>query len=990
MFRPALLLSAFILSHSAVGAADARTARAELASQFNDVVQPFLWSYCLDCHGAVEPEAMLNLARFQSTEDVASGHQTWHELAARVQAGEMPPSDFEPQPTEQTRQQVVDWIERFRRFEAERLAGDPGLVLVRRLSNAEYNNTIRVLTGHNLQPTATFPVDPANEAGFDNSGESLAMSPALMNKYMEAARSVSQHLILSPIGLDFAAHPVMTDTDRDKYCVRRIVDFYHRQPTQLKDYFFALWTARQANKGNGPGDRSSASPIDFRKLARQHKLSAKYLRTVSELLQQQPAVGPIALLQQQFMEIPDDRVAAARAATDMEQFVLALRARLVPDVRRLSVDGIHKGAQAFVLDRNRQYADNRRRLNEDALQPETDSEDESTTAAKDPIASALTVPVDPAERQPHIEAFEKFCRVFPDAFYISERGRDYVEESKKQQGEKGRLLSAGFHSMMGYFRDDQPLYDLILDEGGQRRIDELWDELNMVASAPMRQYLSFLWFERTDSRYLRDAEFDFARPENLAALSEPLVQQLAKQYLAKAERSGASPEALQAIQFYFDDMNQQMRRVERLRKQAEPLHVDALLQLASKAWRRPLSDSERSQLRQFYRSLIEEDQLNHEQAVRDVLTSILLSPHFSYRLDLQVHQSSLQPLTDYELASRLSYFLWAGPPDDRLLQLAAEGRLRNADVLKAEAARMLKDDRVAQMVTEFVANWLGFRRFEHHNSVDRERFPMFDDQLRASMFEEPIRFVTDLIRHDRSVMQLLNAEHTFADRALAEHYQMPFPADAADDKWLRIDDAGRYGRGGVLPMSVFLTMNAPGLRTSPVKRGYWVVRQLLGERIPPPPPGVPELPADESQLGELTLREALARHRKLPACAVCHDRFDSVGVVFESYGPVGERRDVDLGDRPVDTAAVFPDGVERRGVDGLRDYLQEHRRADFVRQLNRKLLSYALSRSLILPDELLLEQMEAALENDDGRFGAIVDVVVTSPQFLNKRGRPED
>ncbi|GAB5441152.1 MAG: DUF1592 domain-containing protein [Fuerstiella sp.] len=987
MFRSALLLPVLFLSHSAASAVDAKAARAELTSQFNNVVQPFLRSYCLDCHGAAEPEAMLNLARFQTAEDVASGHQTWHEIAARVQAGEMPPSDFEPQPTQQTRRQVVDWIERFRRFEAERLAGDPGLVLVRRLSNAEYNNTIRSLTDHDLQPTATFPVDPANEAGFDNSGESLAMSPALMNKYMEAARFVSQHLVLSPTGLAFAAHPVMTDTDRDKYCVRRIVNFYHQQPTQLKDYFFALWTARQANSGNRAGIGSS---IEFQRLARQHKLSAKYLRTIAELLEQQAAVGPIALLQQQFQDLPDDRDAAAGAAADMEQFVMALRARLVPEVRRLSVDGIHTGAQAFVLDRNRQYAANRRRFDEQALRPETDSDDESTTVATDPIAAALTVPGDPATRQPHIEAFEQFCSVFPDAFFISERGRDYVEESKKQQGEKGRLLSAGFHSMMGYFRDDQPLYDLILDETGQRRIDELWDELNTVASAPMRQYLSFLWFERTDSRYLRDAEFDFARPENLAALSEPLVQQLAEQYLAKAERSGASPEALQAIQFYFDDMNQQMRRVERLRKQAEPLHVDALLQLASKAWRRPLSDSERSQLRQFYRSLIEEDQLNHEQAVRDVFTSILLSPHFSYRLDLQAHQSAPQPLTDYELASRLSYFLWAGPPDERLLQLAAEGRLRNADVLKAEAARMLKDDRVTQMVTEFVANWLGFRRFEQHNSVDRERFPTFDDQLRASMFEEPIRFVTDLIQHDRSVKQLLNAEHTFVNRSLAQHYQIPFPADTADDEWLRLEDARRYGRGGVLPMSVFLTINAPGLRTSPVKRGYWVVRQLLGERIPPPPPGVPELPADESQLGELTLREALARHRELPACAVCHDRFDSVGVVFESYGPVGERRDVDLGDRPVDTAAVFPDGVERRGVDGLRDYLQQHRRADFVRQLNRKLLSYALSRSLILPDELLLEQMEEAVENNNGRFGAIVDVVITSPQFLNKRGRPED
>ena len=188
-------------------------------------------------------------------------------------------------------------------------------------------------------------------------------------------------------------------------------------------------------------------------------------------------------------------------------------------------------------------------------------------------------------------------------------------------------------------------------------------------------------------------------------------------------------------------------------------------------------------------------------------------------------------------------------------------------------------------------------------------------------------------------------------------------------------------------MSVFLTKNAPGLRTSPVKRGYWVVRQLLGERIPTPPPEVPELPSDESKLGEFTLREVLAKHREHPSCSVCHDRFDSLGVVFEGFGPIGELRSVDLGGRPVETAATLPDGVERKGVSGLRDYLRKHRQADFIDNVCQKLLSYALGRTVIVSDDRLLRQMRDELVENDHRFVTLIVTIVTSPQFLRQRGR---
>jgi mono/diheme cytochrome c family protein len=203
---------------------------------------------------------------------------------------------------------------------------------------------------------------------------------------------------------------------------------------------------------------------------------------------------------------------------------------------------------------------------------------------------------------------------------------------------------------------------------------------------------------------------------------------------------------------------------------------------------------------------------------------------------------------------------------------------------------------------------------------------------------------------------------------------------------MRVDDADRYGRGGLLGMSVFLTKNAPGLRTSPVKRGYWVVRRILGEQIPPPPPDVPELPQDEAKL-ELTLPQLLAKHREHKNCAACHQRFDSLGLAFEGYGPIGERRELDLAGRTPETQATFPDGVDREGLAGLREYLREKRREEFIDNLGRKMFSYALGRSLMLSDRQALREMRARLAAEDYAMGSLIESIVTSPQFLNQRGR---
>jgi hypothetical protein len=347
----------------------------------------------------------------------------------------------------------------------------------------------------------------------------------------------------------------------------------------------------------------------------------------------------------------------------------------------------------------------------------------------------------------------------------------------------------------------------------------------------------------------------------------------------------------------------------------------------------------------------------------------------------------VHPLSDYELASRLSYFLWASLPDDQLLAHAAAGDLHQPEVIAAEARRMLKDPRVRGLATEFGGNWLDFRNFEELNTVDRERFASFTPALRTAMFDEPVHFMMDVFQTNRPILDLIFANDTFVNPVLARHYGMPVPKDGPDG-WVRVDDADKYGRGGLLPMAVFLTKNAPGLRTSPVKRGNWVVKNVLGERIPPPPPVVPELPHDEAK-SDLPLRDMLARHRADPSCAACHAKFDSLGLVFEGFGPIGEQRSVDLAGRPIDASATFPGGMEGTGVEGLKSYIRAQRQDDFVDNMCSKLVAYALGRSIMLSDDPLVQEMHTKLAGDGYHFDDMIETIVTSRQFLNKRGNDD-
>ena len=967
--------------------------RAELEVEFTRTVRPFLETYCISCHGQQGPAAQMDLSGFTTMAALVRDGRRWSQMLERLEAEEMPPEGAR-HPTPQERRAAVAWFHAVRGGETSRNAGDPGVVLARRLSNAEYNYTVRDLTGVDIRPTREFPVDPTNTAGFDNSGETLMMSPTLLKKYLAAAREVASHKYLKEEGFAFAPHLMLAETDRDKFAVHQIIDFYREQNIDYADYFQTAWRFRHRAALGQPNATLAV-------LARQHGVSAKYLETVWSTLESGEEVGPLVKLQAMWRALPEpqaDQPSVARAGCEeMRSYIAKVRRKVEPQFINITAGPIGTAWQPLLIWKNTQYATHRRKFDPRQLQVEGEplfNQDDVVEPKWDnPFGPGKTIlvenePGDPdlfvptGQRARYEAAWGRFCSAFPDMLYKESRGRNYFRTG----GDQGRYLSAGFHNVMGYFRDDQPLYELLLDEDQRATLDEMWREMDFVASANIRTYVEFAKLGTRGTRDdFKDGEPEVQEIEVEEIISEAKIRHLEADYLEVAK--DGNDVAIQAIEDFFDTANEGIRWVQQARLDAEPSHLQSLFDFAARAYRRPLSSADRVDLLAFYRKARERYSLDHEGATREVIVLVLTSQKFSYRVDLVEARAGVKPLSDFDLASRLSYFLWSSMPDEDLLQHAAAGDLHEPEVIKAQARRMLQDPRIRALAVEFGGNWLDFRNFEQIGTVDRERFASFSDELGEAMFEEPIRFLLHVFQHNRSILDFLYARDTFVNPKLARHYGMP-QGGGDETVWVRVHDADRYDRGGLLPMAAFLTKNAPGLRTSPVKRGYWVAKNILGERIPPPPPLVPELPADEAKM-DLPLRQMLERHRANPSCAACHARFDSFGLAFETFGPVGKRRSYDLGGRAVDALATFPGGIEGEGLQGLRQYIRDHREDDFVEGFSSKLLAYALGRSLALSDDLLIQEIGRKLSDDGHHFETVIESIVTSRQFLNKRGREQ-
>jgi len=500
-------------------------------------------------------------------------------------------------------------------------------------------------------------------------------------------------------------------------------------------------------------------------------------------------------------------------------------------------------------------------------------------------------------------------------------------------------------SLKMFHREDEPLLRLFATPEQARELDRLWDELTLISRQPVAEndYLpQFIGFTTQDAPITLQKFF---------VNRKPVFQRDADAFLERE-------------------------------KAAIPRQLAAVGDFAARAYRRPLSAEERTGLQSLYDRLRSEG-MGHDEAFRGVVSSVLVSPAFLFRIETPTAGKQPARVNDHELATRLSYFLWSSMPDAELREAAASGRLRDPAVLAAQAKRMLQDPRARALAIEFGTQWIHVRGLDEFKEKSETLYPTFNAALRKDLYEESILFFLDFFQSDRPVRSLLDADHMFVNEAVAKHYGIP---NVAGPQWRRIDGVRKHGRGGLLGLASVQAKQSGASRTSPVLRGTWVVETLLGEKLPKPPKNVPQLP-DQEGLDNLTTRQLVERHVSDASCAACHARIDPYGFAFENFDAIGRFRTQEAPGRPVDTKAKLRDGTEFTGVDGLREYLLAKKQPEFVRLFCQRLLGYALGRSTTLSDTAVIDKMAAAVQADGGRVSAAIGAILESPQFLMVRGK---
>jgi hypothetical protein len=403
---------------------------------------------------------------------------------------------------------------------------------------------------------------------------------------------------------------------------------------------------------------------------------------------------------------------------------------------------------------------------------------------------------------------------------------------------------------------------------------------------------------------------------------------------------------------------------------------------ARRAFRRPATDEEIETLLKVF-DLAQTNKLSYPASLRLMFKAILVSPQFLFITPAKTVEAgkSIVPLDDYQLASRLSYFLWATMPDAELAELADKGKLHEPEVLRGQVRRMLADRRSRALFDGFGAQWLGVGTLKE-KLFDPKKFPQMTPTMRAAMYDEARLFFDSIVQENRTVLSFVDSDYTFLNGTLAPLYGMEKTVTGPEMRRVKLADSNR---GGILGMPGVLAVTSFPERTSPVKRGVWVLEQVLGQHIPPAPANVPTLEKqNQKQVANLTLRQRTELHRKNPTCANCHKVLDPIGFGLENFDAIGRWREKDDSGGPIDAAGELPGGKRFSSPKELKVIIAG-RKAELARNLTEKLLAYALCRQLEGYDEIVVDRMMDSLARDEYRMQSLIIEIVTSYPFLNRQ-----
>jgi len=997
--------------------------RAGFAESYQKV-QPILRKYCTDCHGNKKRRAGLNFEAYRSAKDVVVDIHKWFSVIDQVETGVMPPENHDARPTAGEIAQLTTWIRRtIDGFDYESVK-DPGRATLRRLNKAEYNNTIRDLTGVDLQPAKFFSGDGGGGEGFDNNAEAMTMLPLMVEKYFKAARDISRHAEVSyTSGIRFS--PDLSPTFKPRtYLVRaeRKVtnfynDFYDRLPkynprTQYRPYLLPAMKLALENpdvthreiydlateKKLMPGVfyRWVIAFVNAEEDIKSRRWDTHYGHWVLDpwlkLLARRESVTDTEL-----QAFHDDFAAKVELAVSNTRYTnkpgLDVKTNIREDAEALYLsvgdmdDGnefdrvvlhdpkvtLKDGSVVYLgdlklIEKEGEGAIHRDKFpNGKAFESPAAKEIKRGFYIEAPALLTFKLPAGAksfaatlgmeksATDKGSVQVYAKDAAIpFPTgkhthAHFYRGPGHFAVEEAKKWW--------VIYSSLVGYGKSAgaKEMIDVSLSDADRARLEAVTREVAYAKRKPIEDFFAFITKKNQGHRLT-------TKKEALPALTD-LTDATAPKELAAADR-GKWNELRQRAEAFHDEMHGSVK--------------DALLKFAGRAFRGPVGPEDARKIAATYdRSMAATD--DFQRAAQLTIQSLFTHPRFLFRMETEAPGNSARPVDDYAMANRLSYFLWSSMPDEALMQLAKQGRLQDDEVLEAQVRRMLLDPKSISLAREFASQWLGFRKVLSEKIPDAKLFPTYTDELRDAMFQEAVLTFDDLVKRDRSVLEIVDSRTAFLNEPLARHYGIPGVKGAELRRVALTTDQ----RGGFPAMGSVLVATSWPERTSPVIRGQWILQALVGGKVPPPPEGVE---IDRQKLGDKTQskKERFATHSTNPSCAVCHERIDPFGFTLENYDAIGRFR-MREGAMPVDSSAQVKGGPTLNGLAGLRQYLLNDKRDAFLHQISQKLLGFALGRSLEYYDESVIRQAVAELQANGHRFSSLAVAIAKSYPFRYRR-----
>jgi mono/diheme cytochrome c family protein len=926
--------------------------------EFAKTVTPLLQKYCYDCHGNGKHKGKLALDSYKTAADVETNRVIWEDVLRNVISQEMPPLDeARLLPTQPQRDIIAAWIEK-ELYHFDPTHPDPGKVTLRRLNRAEYNATIRDLVGVDFKPAGDFPLDDSGY-GFDNIADVLSLPPVLLEKYLAAADTIlDQAIVTDPIRPMVRHIPASTaevgfnalgdrgdgwvqliSLEEDDIAVPLIVpagDYTVRiQAFSTRDggALVGQGSENRVQSTNDPGPTKIAIMLN-------DSFIKDFVVTRDE---QHPGIYEARVGVPAGKNYFRASVRRKRGGDENELFMLNGRlGKQQPGivlVKWMEIEGPLPAATRRYLPGELQVTGKNDTASPGGVKLTKNGEVAATTDL--PHDSDVILRAQAYAQQAGTETTKMEFRLDGKPLKVF----DVIAPATMQPLPGQRVFSLTLLVPQPFVYEIQTHLPAGRHRFAAAFINNFEDLTNNNPNLRVRS-LTIQNLEVSNP----------GEPVLTPAMPGPLREIFAKHPVPPAEtrpESAASEEAARAI----------------------------LSDFTHRAWRRPVEPAEIERLLKLY-AVARAQGDGFEAGVKLAMKAALVSPHFLFLGEFPkpaAPGAGPQPLDEVALASRLSYFLWSSMPDDELLGIAEHGKLRKN--LAAQVRRMLASPKANALVENFAGQWLQIRTLGDFQP-DKKMFPEFDPALSSAMQRETGLFFENVMRKDASVFDFLTGDYTFVNARLAKFYGLPA---VKGEEFERVSLAGTPRRG-VLTQASVLSLTSNPTRTSPVKRGKWVLENLLGTPPPPPPPDVPNLD-DKSRNLAGTLRQQMEQHRTNPTCASCHARMDPIGFGLENFNAIGAWRDKD-GGVAIDSSGTLTTGDSFNGAGELAMVLANKHRREFLNCLADKMLTYALGRGTDYYDRPALDKIVQAMDKHQDKFSSLILAVTESFPFQMRRGAP--